>query len=462
MLATGRPSPGTRILVIGAGMAGLVAARLLHDSGFHVTVLEARARIGGRVVTDESLGVPLDLGGSWIHGSNDSPLTEWCAALGIDVIETATERRLIDAGVSMDPEKAYRRAWRGRAVFAAALRVGLWRSRWRAARGRSRTISLADAAEPVLHARWLPAFDRRVLAQQVSGGEGVQGAPAHRLAIEEWFPADGFDVNAMPRGGFQALLDDAAHDLDIVLQTPVRCLRWNVDGIVAETERGPVAADCAVVTLPTGLLRDGKMTIEPPPPASQSAAIARIGYGDGVLGKIYLRFEQPFWPAGIYRFQSLPPTPDRRGAFNTWISLQRETGAPVLLSFANGQAALRFEKECSDRQVCDEALAVLRRMFGAVPEPVGFCFTRWLADEWAAGSYSYPAVGSPPEDRTAYARPLGGRVFFAGEATERVDYGTVQAALRSGEQAAEAIFRNFTGAAPSREARPWRYRGTAG
>ena len=85
-----------RVIVVGAGMAGLVAARLLHDSGFAVTVLEARDRLGGRTWTDDSLGAPLDLGGSWVHGVEGNPLTLWCGKLGVALIESQGDRLLID------------------------------------------------------------------------------------------------------------------------------------------------------------------------------------------------------------------------------------------------------------------------------------------------------------------------------------------------------------------------------
>ncbi|MBW2030565.1 MAG: FAD-dependent oxidoreductase [Deltaproteobacteria bacterium] len=73
-----------RVLVLGTGMSGLVAARVLRDTGFPVRVLEARRRIGGRIWTDRSLGVPCDLGASWIHGARNNPLTRWCRSLGIE------------------------------------------------------------------------------------------------------------------------------------------------------------------------------------------------------------------------------------------------------------------------------------------------------------------------------------------------------------------------------------------
>jgi monoamine oxidase len=90
-----------------------------------------------------------------------------------------------------------------------------------------------------------------------------------------------------------------------------------------------------------------------------------------------------------------------------------------------------------------------------VPEPEAMVFPRWLSDPWTRGGYSYPATGSPPEDHDDHARPLGERVFFAGEATEPVEYGTVHAALWSGEQSAEARFVRATGMRTSSAQRPW-------
>ena len=190
---------------------------------------------------------------------------------------------------------------------------------------------------------------------------------------------------------------------------------------------------------------------------SQQKAIGRLGYGAGVLAKIYLRFPHVFWPEKSKWFGRLPDAPDRRGTFNTFVSHTEETGLPILLSFANGHTAVRYERELSDEEVKEAALASLRKMFGGnkVPEPEAFVFPRWLTDPWTMGGYSYPAIGSPPEDHDDHARPLGNRVFFAGEATEPVEYGTVHAALWSAEQTAEALFQAATGVAASRDSRPW-------
>ena len=122
---TGSWSMGTagpeRVIVVGAGMAGLVAARLLHDSGFAVTVLEARDRLGGRTWTDDSLGAPLDLGGSWVHGVAGNPLTLWCEKLGVPLVESQGDRLLIDERATAPTREGQRRrAVLGRMAFKAA------------------------------------------------------------------------------------------------------------------------------------------------------------------------------------------------------------------------------------------------------------------------------------------------------------------------------------------------------
>ncbi|MBM3648622.1 MAG: FAD-dependent oxidoreductase [Alphaproteobacteria bacterium] len=447
-----------RVIVVGAGMAGLVAARLLHDSGFAVTVLEARHRLGGRTWTDDSLGAPLDLGGSWVHGVDGNPLTSWCDKLGVELVESQGDRLLIDdRATASTREGQRRRAVMGRLAFKAAIEWASWRSRAMARVRGPRSVSVKQAVDPLLHAPWLPAVDRLVVGTFIEMSEGVQGAPYDAVSAEEWFPTEGLERNAQPRGGFRTLLDDAARGLAIRLDAAVQRIAWSDGGVTAILASGEaIAADRALIAVPLGLLRAGLPALDPPPPPAQQAAIGRLGYGAGILGKIYLRFPERFWPEQPKWFGRLPDAPDRRGTFNTWVNHQEETGRPILLSFSNGATAARLDRSASDAEVREVAMATLRKMFGAaVVEPEAMLFPRWLSDPWSRGGYSYPGVGSAPEDRETHARPLGRRVFFAGEATEPVEYGTVHAALWSGEQAAEAIFRVAAGRGPSRRARPW-------
>ena len=459
---TGAWSMGTgraeRVVVVGAGMAGLVAARLLRDSGFAVTVLEARPRSGGRVWTDDGLGAPLDLGGSWVHGVEGNPLTLWCGKLGVELVENQGERLLIDKRATAPTREGQRRrAVMGRLAFKAAIEWAGWKSKAMARVRGPRSISVKQAVEPLLRAGWLPEIDRLVVATFVEMSEGVQSAPWDLVAAEEWFPTEGLDRNAQPKGGFRTLIADAAQGLDIRHDAVVERIGWTGTGVTAVLRGGErLAADRAVITAPIGLLRAGLPVLDPAPPETQRAALGRLGYGGGILAKLYLRFPRRFWPEQPKWFGRLPDAPDVRGGFNTWVSHEQETGLPILLSFANGHTAIRLDRAASDAEVTAVAMTSLRAMFGNdIPEPEAMLFPRWLSDPWSRGGYSYPGVGSDPDDGTAHARPLGGRVFFAGEATEPVEYGTVHAALWSGEQAAEAIFRAATGTPAARAARPW-------
>jgi monoamine oxidase len=430
-----------RVLVIGAGMAGLTAARILHDTGLDVTVLEARDRLGGRTWTDDSLGLPCDLGASWIHGADDNPLTEWAAAIGLPLVHTPTSRRRFYLNGGWHSQQELMRAcWRGVGSAAAAMWLAGRQSQRRRQRGGS-GLSLAAAIGPLLDDNALPLADRRFLAWVVSVSEGVQGAPAEYIDVAEWYPSEATGVNAMPVGGYRCLVEDAARGLDVRLNCAVGVVAYGEHGVTLHTQAGPLSADAAVVTVPLSLLKTGRLLFDPPLPAAKQAAIAAIGFGgDAVLNKMFLRFPHRFWPDMEDRCVVLPEAPQQRGFFSNWVNVEPLLGQPVLAGFASGRTAARLDREADDAVIVDAAMRSLRRMFGRrIPEPSCYQLTRWLSDPWAGGSYSYAHIGSTDADRRLYAAPVGGRVFFAGEATTGHDYGTVHAALLSGWRAAHEV-----------------------
>ncbi|MCE7979572.1 MAG: FAD-binding protein [Caldilinea sp. CFX5] len=430
------------VIVIGAGMAGLVAARLLHDSGCAVTVLEARERLGGRIWTDQRLGAPCDLGASWVHGADHSPLADWCQALGIGLAVTSEETRFVFANGQFQAEgEVLDRAWRGQLYANRAIQRHSARLQRELAAGRTPQVSLADALEPLLTSRRLRPLDQRVLAWRVSMAEGVQGAPADQLDLREWFPKEVAMVNALPRGGYSQLINDAAQGLTIHTHEPVECISYDGAGVTVLTAANRYRADVALITVPLALLTSGKVRFEPPLPPTKQEAIARIGYGgDGVLNKLVLRFPYVFWAENRNRFLALLDEPTRRGIFTSWISLWPVVQQPILMSFTDGYTGANFDRNGAEEEVLQQGMKTLRRMFGpTVPEPLDHIFTRWLSDPWAMGSYSYPAVGNRVEDRVTYAEPVNERLYFAGEATHLTHYGTVHAALESGQKAAKQI-----------------------
>jgi monoamine oxidase len=271
--------------------------------------------------------------------------------------------------------------------------------------------------------------------------EGVQGAPADQLDLREWFPKETAMVNALPRGGYSQLINDAAHGLAICLQEPVECISYDSSGVTVMTTAKAYRADVVLITVPLAILKTGKVRFDPPLPPTKREAIARIGYGgDGSLNKLVLRFPSVFWAENRNRFLALLDEPTRRGIFTSWISLWPVVQQPILLSFTDGYTGANFDRNETDEAVLAQGMKTLRRMFGpTVPEPVDYVFTRWLSDPWAMGSYSYPAVGNRSEDRVTYAEPVNERLYFAGEAAHLTHYGTVHAALESGQMAAKQI-----------------------
>ena len=116
----------------------------------------------------------------------------------------------------------------------------------------------------LLHAGWLPEIDKLVVATFVEMSEGVQGAPYEAIAAEEWFPTEGLDRNAQPRGGFHTLIEDAARGLAIRLGAPVQRIAWSGAGVIATLQSGErIEAERAVIAVPIGLLRAGLPALDP-------------------------------------------------------------------------------------------------------------------------------------------------------------------------------------------------------
>ena len=193
-------------------------------------------------------------------------------------------------------------------------------------------------------------------------------------------------------------------------------------------------ADRVVVTLPLGVLQHNDVRFVPELPEAKRHAIATLGMG--VLNKCYLRFAHAFWPDDIDWLEYIP---QQHGEWTEWVSFQRATKLPVLLGFNAGDRGRDMEA-WSDEKTVASAMSVLKTIFGHdIPNPVDHQITRWASDRFARGSYSFNALHATPAMRTALAQPLGGRLFFAGEASSKNHFGTAHGAYLSGVQAARDV-----------------------
>jgi monoamine oxidase len=433
----GRDLPGSGadpVLVIGAGFAGLAAADALRAAGRDVVVIEARERIGGRTWTVDFGGTPIDVGGAWMHGIDGNPVADLARRSGIgwrpaEVIDGTITGFDAQAGaVSLTDLVTYVAG--PQADFEEAI------GELRAALGPG--ASLAQAIDLFLdrsdltgaHRRWADFGIRQAIVELFYGG------PADLTSLDAIFLDSEFaGGNQFPDGGYASLVHALAQGLDIRTGEVVETVRWDERGVAVETSRATHRGSHAIVTVPLGVLKADTIRFDPVLPARKLDAIARLDMGN--FEKVVLRFPRAFWLEPEHH--TTVYFSETYGEFPIHFDLSRFTGQPDLLCFCGGRFA-RSIVERSDDDVIGRVLAILREVHGgAVPDPERALRTRWLADPFARGSYSYIPVGATPADMDALGEPAGPRLLFAGEATVRAYYGTVAAAMISGLREAERL-----------------------
>lgn len=414
-------------------MAGLAAARALAAQGREVTVLEARDRVGGRVWTDRSSpDAPLELGAAWINGSIGNPVFQAARRLGVALRPTGYKSPpIVYAGPG---ETVHARDYAGAKARFHRILASLSRNR-----AGGPDMSLRDAFRRACSGLGLAASDRRLLDHLFhSHIEHEYAVDGDGLSARHWDEVGEYrGADCIAPEGLGRLVERLAEGLDVRLGCIVERVEYGGAGVRIAAAGASFAADCAVVTLPLGVLKSAAVAFAPPLPADMLAAIGRLGVG--TLNKIHLRFAEPFWPAGTDWLELL----DERGteAWTVWFNHSRYGGAPLLVGLAAGARARALEA-LPDREIVDAAVAALRRMLGReVPEPSGWRTTRWASDPFSRGAYAYIPPGASPSDLDLLARPVGRKLLFAGEATHRGHYGTVQAAFLSGLRAARQLRR---------------------
>ncbi|WP_336628527.1 MULTISPECIES: flavin monoamine oxidase family protein [unclassified Microbacterium] len=421
------------VVVVGAGVAGLTAARLLVRSGRKVIVLEARDRVGGRVHTDRT-GSPTDLGASWIHGIDGSAVAAAATAFGMRMHEFTVGGYQADSRpIAYYGPDGRRLPDEAAAAFVADIhRVDDLLAEEIA--GSAPDASYRDVTEAVLEKQgWDPERTKRVREYLAHRSEEQYGAVIGELA------AHGLDDDAIDGDevvfpdGYDVLPMRLAEGLDVRLNQVATGIDWS-DGVRVTTERGDFLAQEAVVTLPVGVLRSGTVRFTPPLPAVNRDALSRLRMN--AFEKVFLRFPVRFWEDDVYAIRQQGSAGDW---WHSWYDLTALHGEPTLLTFAAGRAA-HATRTWDDDRVVESVMAQLRRLYGdrAVP-PAQVHRTAWQDDPFSRGAYAYMALGSTTSDHDDLATPVGDRLHIAGEATWTDDPATVTAALLSGHRAAERI-----------------------
>ncbi len=419
-----------KVLVIGAGMTGLTAASRLKAEGAEVIVLEARPRLGGRIWTDDSLGLPLDMGAAWIHGSTDNPLTQLAESLSVQTVPTDMQ-----AGALYDLD--------GRRLSAeqTAKLIGLSEDFYERleALKHKRPDDFRTLAEAVAFLRKqfkLPDLEQRGLDWLLNSSlQSEYASSASDLGWAGWNEESGFDGPDLifPKG-YHQLIKGLAKGLDIRLNHSISAIEYSDSGVSVQTNQGVFRADQAVITLPLGVLKERQIRFSPELPKAKQKAISRLEMG--TMNKIALRFPKAFWPEDSYWLAYLES--NNTLSLEIW-NMIPYVKTPVLVALTREPHA-RLLELIPEREAIASAMTDYRKMFGSnIPDPIAGKVTHWNTDPFARGSYSRIPPGATLEDIDALAESVGDVLFFAGEATH-VDYpSTVHGAYLSGRRAAREM-----------------------
>uniref|UniRef100_A0A8C7CQW0 Lysine-specific histone demethylase n=1 Tax=Oncorhynchus kisutch TaxID=8019 RepID=A0A8C7CQW0_ONCKI len=313
---------------------------------------------------------------------------------------------------------------------------------------------------------YLSSRDRQILDWHFANLEFANATPLSTLSLKHWDQDDDFEFTGSHltvRNGYSCVPVALAEGLDIKLNTAVRQVRYTASGceVIAVNTRSTTQTfiykcDAVLCTLPLGVMKQQPPAVQfvPPLPEWKTAAIQRMGFGN--LNKVVLCFDRVFWDPSVNLFGHVGSTTASRGELFLFWNLYK---APILLALMAGEAAGIMEN-ISDDVIVGRCLAILKGIFGssAVPQPKETVVTRWRADPWARGSYSYVAAGSSGNDYDLMAQPITPgpaipgasqpvpRLFFAGEHTIRNYPATVHGALLSGLREAGRIADQFLGA----------------
>ncbi|PKU37124.1 hypothetical protein llap_12569 [Limosa lapponica baueri] len=330
----------------------------------------------------------------------------------------------------------------------------------------NKPVSLGQALEVVIHDVYLSSRDRQILDWHFANLEFANATPLSTLSLKHWDQDDDFEFTGSHltvRNGYSCVPVALAEGLDIKLNTAVRQVRYTASGceVIAVNTRSTsqtfiYKCDAVLCTLPLGVLKQQPPAVQfvPPLPEWKTSAVQRMGFGN--LNKVVLCFDRVFWDPSVNLFGHVGSTTASRGELFLFWNLYK---APILLALVAGEAAGIMEN-ISDDVIVGRCLAILKGIFGssAVPQPKETVVSRWRADPWARGSYSYVAAGSSGNDYDLMAQPITPgpaipgapqpipRLFFAGEHTIRNYPATVHGALLSGLREAGRIADQFLGA----------------
>ena len=434
------PGEVTRVVVVGAGISGLVAARALRLAGVDVVVVEARDRIGGRTHTVDVAGTPVDLGAAWVHDGVGAPTLPYLRAIGVEVLPARITDMYAGAAVIDRQNGSYPDDAAGTELEVV---IGAFIDNAQSLADSDANLSLAEAIAQILpHER---AAVRATLGRFLSSFDGADADDVGLAAFNQFFFGAGVeDQDVFPRGGYRGLVDALATDLDVRLSSVVHTVLSDDDGVEVVIERDGITevldASHAIVTVPLGVLKADAIEFDPPLQPAKLAAIDTLGFG--AFEKVVLAYDRQFWQPSESGVMVI--LDDETGQWLALIDMSKWYQRPVLVAIATGTPARELTALTETERIARVVAIVNDMTGGTAPEPVASAASNWGNDPYSQGCYSRISrngdAASTIDSVTNLAAPHG-RVLFAGEATELDALALVDGAWTSGIREAKRLLR---------------------
>lgn len=417
----GQKTNSKTVIVVGAGISGLAAAKKLKENGFNVIVLEAQSKVGGRLKTIRSLGVAFDEGASWIHGTAGNPITSLAQQAGMNTAFTDDESILAydiggvlhsDSNFSDTEDKFY-------TVLETLKNNG------------SSTKSFETVFNELYPTYCNDRLWKFFLSTYLTFDTGDLNMLSSLLYNEgeEFGGEERISVN-----GYDTIPSYLAIGLNIQLNQKVTKIDYSNTKILVSHNGTVTEADYVLVTVPLGVLKANKIDFVPSLPNTKQNAIQKVGVN--CVNKFLLTWETAFWDDEQY----ICYTPDIKDKFNYFVNVKKyQPTVNALMTFAYADKARQTEN-MTDQQIIEEIMTHLRDIYGNnIPYPKNILRTKWQTNEYSYGSYSYTAVGTEMRHFDDLAEEIDDKIFFAGEHTEIDYFSTAHGAYLSGIREADKI-----------------------
>ncbi|MEZ5047755.1 MAG: NAD(P)/FAD-dependent oxidoreductase [Chitinophagaceae bacterium] len=413
---------GKSVLVVGAGISGLAAAKKLKEKGFQVTILEAQDKVGGRLRTNRSLGVAFDEGASWIHGINNNPITTLAQQAGMNTFET------ID-------DQAYACYDIGGVLINSTIYDTTEADLYTILDSMMNNGSSSQSFETVFNSLYPSQANDRLWQFFLSTYVTFDTGDLNNLSSLLYNEGEEFSgVEKIATNGYDTIANYLANGLDIKLNQRVSKIDYSNTKVKITHNGTETETDYVLVTVPLGVLKSGSIQFIPTLPTPKQTAIQNIGMN--CVNKFLLTWNTAFWDNTQY----ICYTPSIKDKFNYYVNVNKyNPNANALMTFAYANYARQTEN-MTDVQIIDEIMLHLKDIYGNnIPNPTNMLRTKWQNNENSFGSYSYTAVSTEMHHFDDIAEEINDKLFFAGEHTHIDYFSTAHGAYLSGIREANKI-----------------------